>query len=85
MCNTSPHSPDHDDLSSLIDDAAYRIDLIRTRLWPVFDFVISHRESHDRVKRDSCDRLFAEVMLVSIRDLRNQVIDVQELLQGAKS
>jgi hypothetical protein len=85
MCNTCPQTPDHKALQDKIDDAAYQLGLIRSRLWPVFNFVISQCEINDTIEKNPDDKMFAETMLVSIRDLRNQVIDVQELLQGAKS
>jgi hypothetical protein len=85
MCNTCPHTPDHKALRYKITDAAYQLGLIRTRLFPLLDFAISQCEIHDNLEKDPCDKMFAEVMLVSIRDLRNQVVDVLELLQGAKS
>jgi len=89
MCNTCPHSPDHEALRHAlqykINEAAYELNLIRTRLFPLLDFAISQCDINDNLKKNPSDKMFAEVMLVSIRDLRNQVINVQELLQGSES
>lgn len=85
MCNKCPHLTQHPDpaaLQFLIDDAAYQLGLIRSRLYPLLHFVIVEIEE-SKVTHDS-SRMFAETMLVSIRDLRDQICDVHELLQGRK-
>ena len=80
-CNHPTPQPDQEALQFLIDDAVEQISHIRSRLYPLLHFVISQVEVEEsRVAHDS-SRLFAETMLVTIRDLRNQICDVQEMLR----
>lgn len=83
-CSTPSRQPDAETLSFLIDDAVHQLGLIRSRLYPLLGFVIDQCEIVDSSISNHTDKLFAETMLVTVRDLRDQVIDVQELLQRGK-
>lgn len=88
MCNNCPQTPQSapDTLLFLVDDVTEQISHIRSRLYLLLNFVISQVEIEEAKAPHDSSRMFAETMLVSIRDLRNHVCDVHGLLQrGIKS
>lgn len=82
---TTTHQPDSATLQFLIDDAVEQISHIRSRLYPLLHFVISQVEVEESKVAHDSSRMFAETMLVTIRDLRNQICDVHEMLQRRRS
>ncbi len=83
-CSTPSRQPDAEGLQFLVDDAIEQISHIRSRLYPALQFVISQVEIEESKVAHDSSRMFAETMLVTIRDLRNHVCDVHEMLRRGK-
>lgn len=86
MCTNCPHKSDPNllDLQIAHEDALFMLANIRSHFYILFDYVIGHSEKTDQSIQNHADRLFADNMVVAVRDMRNSVIDVQELLQRGK-